>query len=268
MLRQARSLRLYLDRSLASEVVVVENPDPGSPVDWRDPLRREYGDLAGRVRFLDAGELGGIPRHVSGWVAQQILKLMAARVVATDRYVVLDAKNHLLHPLARDYFEAADGRLRSRLVDYADHPLRPRLQDTLAYFGLAAERHVGSFLPTTTPFAFSTAVVRDAIAHLEAQEGAPFPLAFVHSGRSFTEFFLVGAYVLATGAALEDLYEPSGTRCETVWPESSESDVLAAVARCESEARPFFAVHRRALPQLSAEARLAIDSLWRRRGLA
>jgi hypothetical protein len=267
LLLQARSLARHLDAGLAREIVVVENAERGREPGWRDRLAGEYGYLARRVRFVAAPDVAAVPGAASGWVSQQILKLAAACVVATDRYVVLDAKNHLLRPLRRSWLEAGDGRLLSALVDYRAHPLRDRLRDTLAYFGLPPEPHLRAFLPSTTPFALSTNTVRELVGAVEAREGAAFPSVFARRGESLTEFFLLGAYIVATRGRLDADYDLTGTRCETVWPEHGEREALRAIARTEDQRLPFFAVHRRALPKLAEPARRAIEDLWRRHGL-
>src|SRR5947207_402930 len=119
---QARSLQLYLSRDLAAEILVVKNPRAKQATKWPGSLRREYGDLADLVRFIEAKEIAEIPAAASGWFSQQILKLMVSQVVNTDRYLLLDAKNHLVFPLTRNFLEAGH-KIRSRLVNFEGHPL-------------------------------------------------------------------------------------------------------------------------------------------------
>ena len=267
LLLQARSLEKYLDPRLAAQIIVIENPQPGKPTDWRDALTREYGALAAKVRFVEAREVAEIPEKVSGWFSQQILKLMASAIVPTDRYVVLDGKNHLVHPLKRGFIESPSGRVRSYLMDYETHPMRPFLERTLEYFGLDAREHLHAFMPTTTPFPLPTRWVRELVEHVEAREQRCFPDAFLYDGYRRSEFFLFAAYILSLGKPLSDIYAFSAPKSPAIWPESLPAECLDAIACSEREAQPFFAVHRRVFPKLDDATRGAIARFWCRRGL-
>jgi hypothetical protein len=262
---QARSLARYLDPDLATELVVVDNPERAGEARRRE-LLADYGPLAPKVRFLEARDVVEAPLQMAGWWSQQVLKLLVADQVSTERYVVLDAKNHLVFPLARDFFESPSGQLRSRLEDYSRHPLLPWLRKTVGYFGLRLLPPL-RFLPTTTPFALDTALVREVVDYLESRERAPFPEAFMRGGGSFTEFFLVVAYVMASRRDVASYWELSADWSPALWAHASEEDVLRTVARIDERETPFFALHRRLLPMLSPASRAAVADLWWRRGL-
>src|SRR5579885_2918268 len=166
---QARSLQRYLPGDLGTEIVVVGNPQVGKPTHWRDELLSEYGDLWSRVHFIESKDIARIPSTVTGWVSQQILKLMVSQIVRSDRYVVLDAKNHLVFPLTRDFLEVGH-KVRSRLTSYANHPLKGFLEAAARYFGLDAKEKVRKFLPTITPFTFPTQLVRNLIDYVTELE--------------------------------------------------------------------------------------------------
>jgi Family of unknown function (DUF6492) len=267
MLLQARSLDKYLSRDLASEILVIENPQPGQPTNWRDRLFEEYGALAARVRFVEAREVADIPAKVSGWFSQQILKLMVSALISTDRYLVLDGKNHLVREMTRGFVEGASGLPRSYLMDYETHPMKAYLKNTLDYFGLDPDAHIHAFSPTTTPFVFSTALVRELVRHVEARERRTFPDAFLYDGYKRSEFFLFAAYILSLGRALSDVYELSGAPCPAIWPESTVTECRDAIAASDNNAMPVFALHRRAIPKLDDSARRDLAAFWIRRGL-
>ena len=265
---QARSLNRYLDRDLLSEIVVIQNnPQLSRLRGWRRAMLQEYGSLAPAVRFVDVRQITDVPPYISGWFSQQILKLMAARIVETKRYVVLDAKNHLVFPLSRQCIETSSGKMLLHPMNYEHHNMRPFLANTLDYFGLTLQDHVKSFLPTTTPFPLSTDVVRDLVDYIEVREKKPFPEAFVYDGFKRTEFFLLGAYLLATGRQFADFYDLSEQGWATVWPEDTAEDIRKKIAWCENNARAVFAVHRRAIPQFDEATRFEIATFWRRRHL-
>ncbi|MEP6842629.1 MAG: DUF6492 family protein, partial [Pseudolysinimonas sp.] len=93
---QARSLALYLDPDATASIIVIDNG-------WRRMSRRRqahllvaYGLLADLVTIVRTEDLvPNLPATI-GWRSQQIAKLVVARSVSTDHYVILDAKNHLI----------------------------------------------------------------------------------------------------------------------------------------------------------------------------
>jgi hypothetical protein len=264
---QARSFARYLDPGLAADIIVIDNPQSGATTPWRDLLASDYGSLGTKVRFLDARDVADIPQAMSGWFSQQILKLMASAIVTTERYLVLDGKNHLVRTLRRDQIEAPSGRPRSYLMNYETHSMRSFLVNTLNYFGLDAETHVRAFTPTTTPFVVSSELARDVVAYVVDREQRPFPDAFVYDGYKRSEFFMLAAYHLSRGESLGELYDMSGTTSPAIWPESTPAECLETITASERNAFPCFAVHRRAFPKLSDDVRRALATFWCHRGL-
>jgi len=227
---------------------------------------RDYGHLASSVQFLRAPDIAVVPHNTDGWLSQQILKLIVSQHISTDRYVVLDAKNHLVFPLQRTFLEAGD-RIRSPLTNYTMHSMRRLLERTLRYFGMNPDEYVKAFFPTVTPFTFPTALVRDLVRVVAEREKMPFANAFLNIGCS--EFFLFASFISLNGTT-EDLYDFSGVSCPIIREDHAIRGVRNLrhhIARGEKNALPFFAVHRRALPWLDDRSRQAISEFWQRRGL-
>ena len=67
---------------------------------------------------------------------QQVLKIKIAYVVRSDRYVALDAKNHLVSALTREFLESSTVNLRTNGYSYVDQPMLEYLERTLDYLGL------------------------------------------------------------------------------------------------------------------------------------
>jgi Family of unknown function (DUF6492) len=262
---QARSMRIYCVSSVVDEIVVVENFGRGTAVQWREALLAEYGSLACRVRFVRAGELADLT-GVPGWWSQQVLKMLVERVVRTERYVILDAKNHLVFPLTRDFLETSRGKPRSYRIGYRRHPLRPRFVLAMRYFGLDPAVYLDCFLPTTTPFTVIREFVQRLIRTMSVREGKPFAAALLANG--LTEFLVYSASLVAFGHRLEDIYDFLQPSCPRVWPEHTSSrDCANAIGEAETGGRPFFAVHRRVVPLLDRMGREALGQFWHRRGL-
>ena len=261
---QARSMRLYLAPLLVDEIVVVENFDTGRPLAWRDQLLIEYGHLANRVRFVPSELLGALP-PAAGWWTQQALKLLVCRIVASGRYVVLDAKNHLVRPLRGSFLEGTDGRMLARRYDYRLHPLRHFLERTLLFCRVPAEAHLGWFMQAGTPFTIDRTDAQKAIDLVETSTGKRFAEGFINA--RITEFFLLAASLVRRGM-LEDRYDFSQIACPVVWGGMAETAaMLSAIQQAQDGCAPIFAVHRRVIPKLDEISRGILGRFWVRHGL-
>jgi Family of unknown function (DUF6492) len=263
---QARSMGLYCDPDIVEAIVVIENFVDAVPAAWRERLVAQYGPLAGRVGFAPGAEVTP-PAAVSGWMSQQALKLAVSSFIQTDRYVILDAKNHLVHPLHRGFLETETGQPRIEGGCYAEHAMRGHLEQTCRYVGLDPAGPVEHFVSTSTPFTVITAAARALVANMERIEGVRLAEAMERTGVS--EFFLYGAALRAAGL-LDDLYDWSLPLCQAIWPEEGADDrvVLTRIEAARSNDRaPFLGVHRRAIPHLTEAGRRALADLWAERGL-
>ena len=265
---QARSLHRYLTCDFVREIIVVDN-SVGTTLD-RATLLPQYGDLP--VRIIDAATLAPMPK-VSGWLTQQVYKLLIARHIWTKNYLLLDAKNHLVAPLTRSMLVAPDGRLRIRQYNYLKHPLQRYLRRACDYFGID-QQIITSFLPTVTPFSVRTYLVRKLLSHIE-RNGQPFMETFLAA--KVTEFFLFGTYLLHLGHRLEDHYELTPWLDDGVWREHTDwiSDGLwknftnAVMQKKINELPPrcFFGVHRAAFKAMDETTQDMVASLWHERKL-
>lgn len=266
---QARSMALYCDPSLVHEVVVIDNFAGGAGAGWATQLLDLYGPLSRSVRIVPAPEVSDLA-GVSGWIGQQALKLAIAATVKSDRYVVLDAKNHLARPLLREFLETDGPDHRPRINGYPyrpDHPLAEHLARTCAYAGLDADQARHFFVRCSTPFTMITWVALAIAREVEAREGKPLARALADLG--LTEFFLYGARLRADwrSPAIYDWGQPFTA---DLWPWGGSQDdvVAAAVARAMDEAHgPFFALHRGAIAHLTETGRATIATLWAERAL-
>lgn len=265
LLLQARSMSRFLPEHLVAELLVIDNSARAMPASVREKLLSSYGALAPRVRILRPTEISTVPA-ATGWRSQQVLKLAVAELVRTDRYVVLDAKNHLVAPAEASYFFASDGRPRLRAYSFASHPLRRDLERVLDYLGLDPAAHVEHFPATVTPFPFDTALVRAMMSDIERRAGRSFAREFVRA--DLTEFFLYTGWILSSGTPIGTVYELHEDPNPTVWPRGAHTaGVRAAVDAAASGRSPFFTVHRRAFPLLDAAARGQLADFWSDRGL-
>jgi len=263
---QARSMGVHLPNDLVGEIILIDNSRPGWTADFRDRLHRSYGKLADKVRLLAAAEVADVTHVSNGWFSQQVLKVMISEQISTDRYVVLDAKNHLVLPLQRGFLEAGS-KIRSALTNYQMHSLRQYFEKTLQYFGLNPAQYMHAFMPSVTPFTMPTEMVREMSRYIAKREGKPFPAAFLDLG--IIEFLTFASFISMLGR-MEEIYDFSGLQCPIVRPDHvirGAGNVKRHIMRGEKNALPFFAVHRGVPEWLDSRSRRVIAEFWYRHGL-
>ena len=262
---QARSVENFVDVGLFDDILVIDNSARGLRRAQRESLLEAYGRHRSRVRIVASSDIVEVPSTV-GWMSQQVLKLAVARLVSTDRYLMLDAKNHFIAPLRRDFLEGADGRTRTNVHSYESHSLHGHLERTLRYMGVDPGPYLSRFTVTATPFVFDTEQVRALIDYLDDRSEDTFAEEFVKQG--LTEFFLYSAWLLAQGISLDDFFELEQTPCPTVWPGTASVETLRdALHRADADGSPLFSVHRKALARFDDDAVGLLVDFWVARGL-
>lgn len=264
---QARSFALYMDPSLATEIIVIDNSKKGSKLD-QEALACAYGPLANRVRVIRNDEILSMSfEGLDGWFTQQALKLLVARRTCADRIILLDDKNHLVFPLVRDSLESNTGKIRFAIQIIDGHPLQPYLQSACRYFDLDPALHKW-FVPPVTPFPADVRIMREMLDWVETRECRSFEEAFLRPrGEALTEFFLYGAYLVHSGRAFADVYDLSSQYHEVVWDYRGVTNLDRIIRNSIKSTAPFFSVHSRVFPKLEPVARRLLANYWHQRGL-
>ena len=262
---QARSMRLYCPPELIEEIIIVDNSSRDSRRKWQGELLYQYGDLASFVRIIPAANIAAMSTDTDGWLTQQVLKIEIASIVRSERYVVLDAKNHLTARLGREFLETLIGQPRMSGISYAGHPMQEFLERTLVYLDLDPKAHIGWFTRTDTPFAMLTNEVRELVRHLEQREGRPFASVFLDG--ILSEFFLYSGFLMSKGS-LWQIYNRTQEREPQVWPDNAdEKGCAAAIQKATQTGCPFMTVHRRALARMEEKGQRLMAEFWHARGL-
>jgi hypothetical protein len=117
-----------------------------------------------------------------------------------------------------------------------------------------------AFPPTHTPFCFEREKVLDMLSFIE-RKGGPFSSVFLEEG--LTEFFTYSEYLIKIGVRVD--YQ--GTKTGGIWDtDSDDVDVRRQLYYNRVQRRPFFSVHRRAIPLLSGTAKQLLLEFWQERG--
>lgn len=262
---QARAFDRFADPGMVDDLLVIDNTRTGIRAGVLRRLLDDYGAHRSKVTFLRPREIAVVPR-ASGWITQQILKILVYERINSNYYVVLDAKNHLIRPVAIRDFLAADGRARGGFHSYASHPLRPQLELVLSYLGLEPGGCIERFPPTHTPFVMQTQLVRGMVEDMSRRSSRDFAAEFVRSG--VLEFFLYSGWILKTYGTWDPYFDGTPVRTANVWPgRSSASDVAGVITEASQLNTPFFAAHRTAVAKASPLATAKLARFWYQRGL-
>lgn len=263
---QARSMAQHVLDGVFDEVLVVDNTRAGLSPRARRRIRSELGGHADRLAFV-SGAAFHLERAASGWRSQQSLKLLAAQLLATDHYVVLDAKNHFIATTTRaEFIDPATGRPHGGIHSFERHPLRAHLEHVASRLGLDPARAVERFTATVPPVVLDRRVVTEIIAEIGGDDPARFVREFERAG--FTEFFLSSAWQIARGATPDDLVTGRSLVSPTVWAgATSPSEVRSVLEHAERSHTTTLAVHRRALARLTPESVRDLATFWTDHGL-
>lgn len=265
---QARSIRLYLDPTVAGSihVIVHDNNLKKFRQYFDEEIAAEYGHFANKVRLVEYSKVTGRKLTTPDWTSQQAVKMLAAKLVTNATYLILDTKNHFIRPLTAQSMFSEDARLRMPLGHF-HVPYQPYFEAALSYFNAQVALPLPAALPTITPFLANTQIVCDMVVEMEIREKRPFIQIFT-DGKRYREFYLYLAYILARKGGLEPYYENRPNNCMTFF--SHQETPSAASWKQQQIACDHvycLGVHRRAIGAKDPEFAALISSYWQQYGL-
>ena len=269
---QARSLALYGDRALIGNIFIIVNECRLAKFKryLNKEILPEYGRLAYKVKLINYSELFSEPikaKHL-GWKSQQALKLLAARCVCSDAYMILDTKNHFVRPLTADRIIAPSGQLKMHLGEI-NNSFKDHFTRACAFFGLDETPAFDQALPTATPFLMYKDIVLNLLDEMERREQKSFQKIFM-TGRPFNEFYLYYAYILAHYGSAQSVYDICLVSVGTLYSKAGNNlaktqDVLK---RVENKNHVYMmGVHREVLYSAQADILCEVQQLWIKFGL-
>ncbi len=265
---QARSLRLFAPKAFNRIHYVINEADTRRfEAYFEAEIVPELGPLAESAQLLPGEQVAGMPLTRMDWRSQQSLKLLAARHVQADSFLILDSKNHFIRPVTNSTFIADDGRMRTHRYEF-NEKFRSKFENGCHYFGATLPGPDIQALPTATPFMMSAVAACDLIKRVETQEGEAFHKFFLGS-KDYTEFYFYFAYLLSQPGLLDTLYvtrsRPQVTLFRSAAPDPAQLEKLLPVL--DREDVHTFGVHRAALQAANPEMLAAIAKIWQRFGL-
>lgn len=265
---QARSIRLYADFELIRTIHICVHDQFSEIFVWhfRQKILQEYGRFAPKVNLVDCRTLFGRKIRKPAWWSQQPAKLLAARLVQTENYLVLDCKNHLIRQLTFSKIYDEHGRMKMPLHGLHE-PYRQTFIRACQYFGLKDAPNIESALPTITPFLFNTKIVRELLSEVESREDYSFYDFFMRE--RYTEFYFYLAFILASKIPLNRIYSDCSRIAVTFFDESLASQKIMTNNDDALKKGNVYSLglHRRAIINGSADFKKQIMDYWLKFGL-
>lgn len=262
---QALSIdRLIPTEEISRYIVVVNDPDEDTlAVKFRLFANRWLSPtLARKLEILtSAAVIGSYDRD--DYYDQQAIKLSIAGRISEPHWLMLDAKNHLVHPATMGLF-FRDSKLLMNVENtgsYWSRYLRKSLDAVDETAQELPERHLSS----VTPIMMRTESVLELTAYLENRYSCGLPTALRKTGG--TEFLLYYAWILKNGQ-MENFKvdDPPFKTLFTSWPQESK-DIISFIAST-GEDRPFLGVHRKRIRELEEGQVRELERKWREHLLA
>lgn len=258
LLLQAKSMASHLDQASVSQVYVVDNCEHPISCTDQQAILTEYGPHASLVRFVSIDELG-ISRKASGYIRQQLAKLLISNLVEAPWYITLDAKNLFVSGITSGFLEVNGLPTISR-YGFAQHPLRKKLELALSYFNINHDGHLDYFTPTVTPFAMYTNITKDLVSQITTKSGNSFNDEFI--ARGLTEFFLYGAWLIKCNINVDEIYF-FVDQLPNVWPKMvNDGGLERALGLARVTNAPIFTVHRKALARIDKVHLEKLAQFW------
>lgn len=279
---QARSIRLFFDSATLGRVLFICNEPSG------ELTKAELGPIANEnpnvqfissEQFLPSGRRPLVsnarrtlhPFATEGWFTQQIIKIAVGRVVESDAYLLLDAKNHFIKPASRATFMADDGRGVATFgpLSRIRTSFQPVWRNCYSYFGLDPEAFTGDVIRPQTPFVVHKNLACDLMDEVELREGAPFSEAMLARMPELFEFFLIQAFAVYRDGRLDRLYRNASPRFATIFHSvvAKEPSFNAVLERAARDDVVTFGVHWAAVLLMSSAQRRQIAEFWKSCGL-
>jgi len=135
--------------------------------------------------------------YQSDWYTQQFAKLYVCKVIKSEYYVVLDAKNTFIKNVTIDTF--IDNNKIKMYHETHGYDMPTYYYNCFAYFNINCPDTYNPYasqykIQTTTPFVFVTKECIELITYVEQKENVEFYDFFINS-KKFTEFFFYFAWL-------------------------------------------------------------------------
>ena len=188
-----KSIVRYFNFSSLGEIFVITQEDGDR---YKLFLESKYRNFPIDIEFHTQEFLLGHVAYKSGWHLQQIIKLLAYKLVATDFYLVLDTKNFFVNNVDINDFLFNGKALYKRFTErnHIGLTMGEYFVKSYATFELDASSYLDKSMGPLTPFVFKRSLVEDMVKFLlEKFSKNSFTTVFMEDVKG-SEFYLYCAY--------------------------------------------------------------------------
>nr|WP_269150116.1 DUF6492 family protein [Ruegeria lacuscaerulensis] len=280
---QARSFARFVDPAQIGSIHVIMNDvDEDTLRQQIEPILPAYGALQDKVRVLSGDDVllgeghcarrpvldrvlienrfriplirkGGW-RGNNGYRNQQVLKLGAARVAASENMVILDTKNLFLRQFDEAEFFAPGGAARIPFIDIESDFHRNWLLQSLDALD-ASRPDPGKTKTTTfaTPYPVRRSLALSLLDEINARYGSVQALFASH--RRPSEFMLMNAFCLKSPDGYPPWFEEAESTAIGLWPTYSTEVLTQLLGLLDDPRTLTLGLHNRAIANLPQDLR-------------
>lgn len=197
---QAYSYSL-VDESFINNIYIVFNDNMELADNFKNKFNTDILDcfplnIRNKVKLILLSDIG-LTFTCSNWFTQQIVKIQISKIITTEYYVIMDAKNHFINKITKENF------FKNEKPYLYFNPNGDEMltfyYNCLNYFNVKCPyKNDNVFkIQTTTPFVFITNECLNLMEYIRVREKKPFDIFFVENMK-YTEFFFYYAYLLHT----------------------------------------------------------------------
>lgn len=217
---QARSFAKFVPSSLVRRIVIAVN-DADMMFCFNYIYRNvlpEFGCHSSKVRVVELGMISPGATGFSGYVSQQILKIMISKFVEGRCYIVLDGKNFFIGPVSyASFFSEESGLPRAKFEQYEANFQCSIISSCYELFDVPSSVRVNYLPAMMTPFAVHKEIALELIERLEKKKCLAFEAAFFQSLKVHSEFLMYSTFIVSEGIDYDDLYAPCSAMSLTLW---------------------------------------------------
>ena len=258
---QAHSMK-YVDTQFINQIIIIYN-DTGS-YNFTDVIKYYPKKLQNKVKIVNAIKL--IPNYdKSSWHNQQLCKLLIAKVVKSNYYLILDGKNHFVKNINySDYFN------NGKPILFLNNPgtMIKFYYNCLKYFNINCPYNFNkdtdeNIFLTTTPFLMGKKDVLDMMNLIEKRQNMSFTNFFKSKRNIITEFYIYIVYLIYTKRISNYTLRPKNYTSIMNDPTAEWNLFDKHKKELNKPHVKIFGLHRSALPIMNKEYKTNLQNLYK-----
>ncbi|WP_152563291.1 hypothetical protein [Ruegeria halocynthiae] len=292
---QALSFARFVDPASVGSIHIILNDVEEARLRANiEPVLSAYGPLRSKVSILSGDDVLLAPGHCArqpmldkilienrfripaarkggwrgnnGYRSQQVLKLGAARVAASENLIILDTKNVFLRAFDESEYFSTSGVARIPFIGIESDFHRKWLCESLDALDVP-HPDLSQLLTTnfSTPFPVRRSLVLALLNEINARYGSV--QALFASRRRPSEFMLMNAFCLKSPDGYAPWFENTASGNIGLWPSYSREMLATQMARLDDPATLTMGLHNRAVSKLPDDLRDRVFSDLESRGI-